>query len=425
MKKHNLKKTIVFSLLFFMLLFAGSYGVAHHYFNKFTFKRTVIEENIVAIDPNDEQSSDGKTNDKADKEINLLLLGTDKSGYRTDSMMIVHYDPHTNTTSMFSIPRDYRIDLSENVQELIRNHSPHIKLTELHAYAKMADYESPASLTAQAIEELLDISFDHLIMININAFKEVVDSVGGVEVYVPQAMNYDDPTQNLHINLQEGLQLLDGDKAEQLVRFRKGNNNSGYGDFGRMEMQQYFLSAYLKKVFTLDTAFNITEVFNSLSEFVQTDATLNDVLALMQTTKHIDFDKVYSHTLPGKDNRIDGIYYYDPPSVSELKAFYSTSLTADQFPQQDSLEYSLRILNGNGSSGLADEYQALFEKLGYAVDETGDFNGTRTIKTQIIVPELGLGQDLKSHFKLSEVIVDPNRLGSKNEIMIILGKLEI
>jgi hypothetical protein len=238
-------------------------------------------------------------------------------------------------------------------------------------------------------------------------------------------MKYDDPTQDLHIDLEEGLQVLDGEKAEQLVRFRKGNNNAGYGDFGRMEIQQYFLSAYLKKVFTINSALNSAEIFDALSDFVQTDATLNDVIGLMQDTKDMDFNKVYSHTLPGTDAKIDGIYYYTPPSIADLRSFYTTSLEADQFPQQDSRGYALKILNGNGTSGLANEYQTIFEDLGYIVSETGDYSGTRALKTMIIVPEMGLGQELKSQFKLSEVIVDPNRLSSPNEILIILGKIEL
>lgn len=422
--KQSSKKTIIVSAVLMIVLLLAGYAFANHMYNKLHTERQIIANGVL----NQEErplsaEEEAEKEKKANQELIFLILGTDKSGYRTDSMMLVFYDTKTKTPSLFSVPRDYKVTLSEEVQKMIKHNSPIVKLTDLHSYAKMADLESPSSLTTQAIEELLDIEVDHMVLFKTNAFRSVVDAVGGVELYVPQNMDYDDPTQDLHIHLKEGLQVLDGDKAEQFVRYRQNNSYQGYGDFGRMQIQQYFLKEFLKTLFQFDTLTRFGSVFEAISDFITTDVTFQEALGLYSVVKHADLDRLSSHTLPGSNARINNIYYYDPPEKEVLSQYILDNLRTDRAIADSSIGYDISILNGNGTRGLAEVYANALTENGYKISEIGDHKYDRTMKTQIIVPAEGVGLDLKAYFKLSEVVVDPEQV-TDQQIIIILGRVE-
>ncbi len=397
----------------------------NHYFNQLSMERAEIDHSIIeyttAPQPTETTVEQPTEPDEVvPRHKTILLAGTDKGGYLTDSMMAIRIDLTSKRISLFSIPRDYKIELTEEVQNAIKHYSKYIKLTELHSYAKMAKTESPISFTAKAIEELTDLKFDYIVVFKIKAFKKVVDAVGGVEVYVPRNMNYDDPIQHLHIHLTRGYHLLDGKGAEGLLRFRTDNDHSGYGDFGRMEMQQYFLKEFVKKLISLESALNFNEIFDAIKDFVQTDATLNDALFLLNEVKDIDLSQVYSHTLPGKDAWINNGYYYNPPEISELHDFVARQIEIDLQPSVDAEKQALIILNGTGKSKMAAKYQEKLETAGYTVESIGDYHGERKLKTRIIVQNEADGKDLKQFFNLSEIVVDPDI----ETITIVLGQIE-
>ncbi len=428
MQRQTIKKAIIIFFAVLLVVSSVGYAIANHYFNQLNLERTEITDNII-----EQPTEVDTTADKTDNEIKplqpaeqvpvhktILLVGTDKSGYLTDSMMAIRFDLTAKRISLFSIPRDYKIELTDTIQEKLRHYARYIKLTELHSYAKAAAQDSPISFTAKAIEELTDLKFDHIVVFKIKAFQKVVDAVGGVEVYIPSSMHYDDPLQDLHIHLERGYHLLDGKEAEGLVRFRKNNDLSGYGDFGRMEMQQYFLKEFVKKLISLESALNFNEIFDAIKDFVQTDATLNDALFLLNEVKDIDFSQVYSHTLPGKDDWVNGGYYYSPPPVAELHSFVAQQLAIDLQPAADSKSQSLIILNGSGKARLAAKFQERVEAAGYTVASIGNYNGEHKLKTRIYVQTEAEGQDLKQFFNLSEIIVDQDI----EQITIVLGQIE-
>jgi LCP family protein required for cell wall assembly len=424
LKKHW-QVYLLISMAVVVLVVAVGYGLSSQLYKNFVTERVVVDHSIIAP-PDDTDDEDELPKAFEDRTLNILLLATDEDGYRTDSMMLIHYDQLTRTTSLFSIPRDYRVAVSPELKELINYRRDHIKFTEFHAYALAAKYPSPASLTAQAIEEFLNVEIDHFVLMNFKGFRQVIDSVGGVEIYIPQDMKYDDPTQNLHIDLKQGLQHLDGKKAEHAARFRQDNSHIGYGDFGRMEMQQYILTAYVKKLFSASSLLNMGKIYTSLTDFVTTDATLEDTLGILKVVMDADLNRIYSHTLPGEDRRIEGIYYYDPPIRRELIAFVEKALSKDKTTLLESESYSLKILNGSNRRGVAEAYKVTLEEAGYTVHAIGTHNGTRTLKTQIIVPKEGIGHDLKPYFALSEVLVDPTKFNDEeqNTIIVIVGALQ-
>lgn len=419
------KKWVSYSLIslaIIVTIVVVAYGITTQLYKPFVTERTVEEKPLIKVD----ESKDTKPATFEAETLNILLMGTDKSGLRTDTMMVIHYNQKTKTTSLFSIPRDYRIEVSDELKELIHYRSDHMKMTEMHSYGKAADYSSPASLTTQVAEELMNIKIDHFVLINIAGFKKVVDSVGGVEVNVPQNLEYHDPSQDLHISLKAGLQTLDGEMAEQFVRFRQSNSHKGYGDFGRMEMQQYFLTAFVKKLFSANSIFNMTQIYASLTEFVTTDATLEDAIGILNTAKDADLKRVYAHTLPSVSETINGGSYQIPPPTEELIAFVQDTIESDKAPLEDSKQIPIKILNGTSKKDLTESTKEMLTLAGYTITDAVKYNGARTMRTRIVVPREGLGHDLKAYFEFSEVVVDPTQFKEEDPemILVILGSIQ-
>ncbi len=360
--------------------------------------------------------------------INVLILGTDDGGYRSDVAMLVHYDPYTKTTSLFSIPRDYKISLSTKAQEDLNYYAPYMKFNEIFAYCIMAEVESPSSYVTQVVEEMLNININHFVLVDLDSFKAAVDAVDGVEVYVPQRMYWDDPYQDLHIDLQAGVQLLDGGKAEQLVRYRQTGDGSGYGDFGRIQMQQYFLTAFAKKLLSINSITKIKQIIEPISEMLTTDASLADAIWILNTGMDADFNRVNAHTMPGADSYIGGIYYFSPPSDEEVKRYFIKTVLEDaESFDQDSTEYTIDVYSSTKKqSEKAENLVNTLLQDGYTAEFKGIDYSQRILKSLIIVPDTESGGDLKKYLDLSEIRVDENMTENtdKKVIRIVVGEVQ-
>jgi LCP family protein required for cell wall assembly len=192
--------------------------------------------------------------------INGLFIGFDTSGALTDVLMVGHIDPKENKVQLISIPRDLEIYFDEEPFKTIKKNNPqnrivHAKLTEI--YSLIGGDERALEDVRVIVEGITGLEIDYIMTIDTSGLREVVDAVGGVEFDVPQRMYYSDPVQDLHINLQPGPQLLDGDKAEQLVRFRKYR----MGDLQRIQVQQAFIAAMVDQVLE-------SRDFNQISQFI-------------------------------------------------------------------------------------------------------------------------------------------------------------
>ena len=219
-----------------------------------------------------------------------LMIGFDQSNNLTDVLMVGRVDTEQNKIKVISVPRDFYIDFSQEPFKSIKKANPNIKIGHCRIneiYINMGAKEEGLQTLKQVIEAVTGLTIDYMATINVNGFKEVVDIVGGVEFDVPERMYKMDPYQNppLRIDLKPGLQLLDGEKAQGLVRFR------GYkmGDFQRIKVQQSFITALFRKivssspeqmtslvkqVFTMFKAdFGIVVIMDYLNYFLDKDIT--------------------------------------------------------------------------------------------------------------------------------------------------------
>lgn len=231
-----------------------------------------------------------------DYPVNLLLLGLDEDGYRTDVIILVNFDPVSNSINALSLARDTRVFFN----------GKHIKINALYAKGREIG-------VADMIREITGLSIHYYITFNFAAFREAIDLVGGVRFNVPFDMKYDDPYQKLHIHLNKGWQRLNGEKAEQLVRYRKGNRrNQGYvdGDIGRINMQQAFLKAFIEQKMNIMYLSKAGRLMDILSRYCRTNISINDMAYYLPELKKIHADSYKSFVAPGQSLIMDGVWYF-------------------------------------------------------------------------------------------------------------------
>ena len=225
---------------------------------------------------------------------NILICGTDDDGYRTDTIIVAHLDEETHDVALMSVPRDTVV---------LTGNGGIMKINSVYAGGGA---DGMARLSKR-LGAMLGFELDGYVLVNLEAFRETVDLVGGVEFDVPQDMYYQDPTQNLHIDLKAGKQLLDGEKAMELVRFRKGYASQ---DIQRTKVQQEFLRALAKKVLSVSSLTKIKEFADVFSTYVTTDLTVGNMLYFAKALMQCDFDAMKTYTLEGEGAMINGGSYY-------------------------------------------------------------------------------------------------------------------
>jgi len=228
------------------------------------------------------------------KRINLLLLATDKGGVLTDTIMFASFDKERNTLNIMSIPRDTRVRLGKS----------HAKINSVYGAGKEGKRQE---LVIEKINEIIGMPVNYYAVINPAAFRNIIDILGGVEINVPQRMYYNDPYQDLVIDLQPGLQVLNGAKAEQFCRYRSGYASA---DLGRINAQQMFIEALLKQKLKPKYLLKADEIFEEIAENIKTNIGVSDIVKLLPVIKAMSGDNVFTHTLPGAPQTIGGASYY-------------------------------------------------------------------------------------------------------------------
>ncbi len=252
------------------------------------------------------------TLDSLDKQdnvgmVNILLLGVDEGGMRSDTIMLASLNGKTGALSVLSIPRDTRVLVGNHYQKI--NAAIGIGAQEV----RKGNLKEPEELSVQKIKALTGLPIHYFMSVNFNGFKEIIDALGGVEFNVPFRMKYDDPVQNLHIDLQPGLQTLNGEDAHDFVRFRKGNPGyPGYatGDIGRVEAQQAFIKALVSQKVNAKYLVKADELFEVVCRNVRTNYTTRDLIKHLGAIGKITSEKVNMYQLPGVPQTIGGVSYY-------------------------------------------------------------------------------------------------------------------
>lgn len=361
----------------------------------------------------------------------FLLLGVDEDGTRTDTIITGCYDAVTKKIEIVSIPRDTRVKMAEDRILALTEEgryvpkSGYMKINQVHHYAGS---ELGVSYVKMQMEELLGIEIDYYVKINTEAFRILVDEIGGVWFDVPQRMIYDDPEQNLHIDLYPGMQLLNGEQAEGLVRYRHGNYGSAdetatypMADLDRVKVQQQFMTALAESLSKGNVIKNMGVIADIALKYVDTNLKMSDITKYARNVKDIDVNNISAHTLPCTAKRIDGTEYAvtDEDEIKEFveQVFYRIEV---EMISVDYKELKLTVLNGAGVSGLAAKNRDLLEEQGYNVTSIGDYYGEKMPYTRILVKDNIDVSGLADMYPASKTEVDKN-LEEIYNVIIILG----
>ena len=238
---------------------------------------------------------------------NYLILGVDErdgDNGRSDTIIVLSMNLAQNRIGLISIPRDSMFAIPQHGEDKIN-----------HAYTY-----GGVKLTKQAIETRFNLKIDNYVIINFTNFKHMIDILGGVDVNVEKNMYYRDPydgQDGLVIDLQKGLQHLDGEKAMEYVRYRDEE-----GDIGRVGRQQKFLNAFLNKLTSPEKFLKLPAIAREIFSSIETDMSISDWLDVVGYLRPSQKFEIKSMMLPGHPEMINDISYWivdDEKAKEDLK----------------------------------------------------------------------------------------------------------
>lgn len=253
---------------------------------------------------NEEAVDNTSTVEAADGKINVLLMGVDVDGLRTDAIMLASFDTETKEVNMLSIPRDTKMYIGNRYQ----------KINAAHAFVDESGEIGGATATCEAVTRITGIPINYYVDFSFDAVAHVIDELGPIEFTIPDlygdgvGMVYDDPVQSLHINLPPGDYQLNGQQAVWLMRYRHGNVDpstgvfKGYvnGDSDRVEMQQKFLKAVVDQKVNASLILKIPSIFKEISSEIKTNFTVSEVIKYSKYLADFSSVNIHSYSLPGE-----------------------------------------------------------------------------------------------------------------------------
>ncbi len=319
---------------------------------------------------------------------NILLLGTDEragddagynelNGIRPDVLVVVSIDVDKGGVTMVNLPRDTMVEIPpcEGGDDGAGWNGGVDQLNHAMTYGGM-------DCQGNTVETVTGIHLDHMVLVDFAGFENIVDSVGGIEMCIPEPI--DDP--KAHLTLDAGLQELDGEQALGLARSRDSTENGS--DLGRIENQQRMIGAILREVTggeILSSPGNLYGFLDSVTDSLTTDENLNveTMAELAIAMREVDLSRMNMVTAPVVDYDADpNKVALEEPAAQELFAAVGAgelTVDEDESAQDEDAEsgpepsdVSLRVLNNTGIDGLGSQVEGLLVDEGFVVTETGN-----------------------------------------------------
>ncbi|MUL38338.1 LCP family protein [Gloeocapsopsis dulcis] len=351
------------------------------------------------------------------RPVNILLMGIDPpentannaSGVfagSSDTMLLVRLDPTNQSIKVLSIPKDSQVVI------------PEIGLEKI----SLANVNGGPALAARVVSRTLNnVPIDRYVRITTNAFEELINALGGVEVFVPQQMSYIDATQQLEINLAAGWQTLDGDQAQQFARFR----NSNVGDLERLQRQQMLLKAIRDRLTSPTVLPILPKLARSMQSYIDSNLSLIEMLALVNFGITVEPQNFQMVLVPGSLSPLsldpssywlDGIginrvmsEYFDVKPLGGMQASHRRSLTS----------LKIAVQNASGDPSLSDRVTKYLRERGFErVYTVSDWLDSQR-QTQVVAQQgnLTAATDLQQILGLG--IVEPTATGNLDSHLTI------
>ena len=433
-KKNKALRVILIILLMIILFIAGFVGYS-------TYKNGWGVKGMI-------QTAMGQDERKLEDldPLTVLIMGVseDISSKLTDTIMVASYNPKTQKATLLSIPRDTFIGKNKNTAT---------------SYDKInALYQSSPEKTLAAVNKITGLNIKYYVVISNNALVQLVDEIGGVEFNVPIDMNYDDSSQNLAIHLKKGVQKLNGEQAEGLVRFRKNNNGTSYpseygdNDLGRMRTQREFITEVAKQTLQLKNITKIGSFIDIIKENVTTNiknwSTIKDYVAYA-----VDFNtaNINAASIPGEAGYYNKLSFFirdqkatdklvkdlfeeqngttgeDDKAINTTKNTSTNSSTTNKTSESsettnDNSKIKIELLNGSGDKTLLNKATKALKAEGYNVYKTG--TTTTTSKTIIVNKKAvknSVVNDIKDILGVGDISSSVSS-SSTVDVRIVIGK---
>ncbi|HEY9622656.1 MAG TPA: LCP family protein [Crinalium sp.] len=335
------------------------------------------------------------------RPVNILVMGIDRVpgvpdgskevfAGRSDTMLLVRLDPTSESVNVLSIPRDTRVEI------------PGLGVNKINH----ANAAGGAELAARTVSSNMDgITVDRYVRVSTEAFRELVDLMGGVRVFVPYRMFYNDNTQNLHIDLQQGWQTLNGQQAEGFARFR----HDAYGDVGRVQRQQQLIRALRERVMSPAVLPKLPEALQILQRNLDTNLNLDEMLALVNFGLNLKQDHFRMVMLPGRFSSpqefVASYWIMDRDGRDQImQNYFDVSSAVGVATQEDVNSLRIAVQNASGNPALGREVARYLRDHGFRnvyvvrdwpdqqsetqiIAQRGDLQGASTVGTT-----LGVGQ---------------------------------
>jgi LCP family protein required for cell wall assembly len=388
---------------------------------------------VVNTDPELLKALEPGSNAKPGEPFYMVITGTDtrpeERVARSDTLLVARIDPTSQRVQMMSIPRDTRANIPGRGMEKING---------------AMQYGGPA-LVIKTVKEFTGLPITHYVNLDFSGFKDIVNSVGGVDIFVPEEIDDLQAADN-HPSaryIPKGWQTLDGMHALTFVRAR---HQFADQDFSRMRNQQAFLKALVKKASAIKNPAQLVGLVNAVSKAVDTDLKLADIYALARDFRGMPDANLETITMPGSAKFIDGLSFVVADEAAMDKVIQrmekgqplsgkSTVPTSTVSPGGTNSantnkpvtvkpsEITVTIRNGAGVSGIAKSVSDRLSPQGFKIIETGNMNQfvydktlvvykTDTVKAAMVREALGLG----------DVVASRSMYSFKTDILIVVGK---
>lgn len=210
----------------------------------------------------------------------ILVSGADDGNGGSDTNILVALDAANGRVFGASIARDTKAQVKGK-----------------NCKINFAYNSGGMELMAQTVSDQLGIPVDYTVLVDLKAFQALVDTIGGVDFYIPVDMDYEDPYQNLSIHFSKGMRHLNGSEALKVVRFREGYASQ---DIGRMHTQQEFLKAVAKQLMTPANLNKLGDLCKIFVEYVETDLNAGNLVWMGGQVAAMGMENIEFATLPGE-----------------------------------------------------------------------------------------------------------------------------
>lgn len=416
-------------------------------------KNPVVSQNgsETGIELSEEGSGMGK------KITTMAIFGVDKDRYRTDVIMLAFFHHETAEIDIISIPRDTQVRIPDEIyarlSERRRDVSQLIRINNIPAY-EAPDKRNDTSVAV--IESVFGVDVDYYVNLDFTDFQNIVDAVGPIKVNIPFDMDYEAPDQGVFIHLKAGEQELNGQDAEDLVRFRSGYGNE---DLGRIEMQHEFMKQFVKTLLEPKNRINMVSIVDTVLQSVTTN--FKDATDYLVYVDDLSADTIHMQTIPGKAVSGGG-YAYDPQATAlilnkilnkeydkedenvkdketnsegasptdETQGDTSTDTTMENAEEEVEVvveevlnitEITISVQNATNIPGLAGKTRDKLDQAGLIVGSVGNYQTTTKFeRTVIITTKREIGDMLAGYFNSPEIRVVEN-VDDEADVIIAVG----